>query len=158
RVFGGSPAQGGWPGGPAAVAAGGTVSAPVRTGRRIGAMALGIALVAPLVLPSLGSGLLNTAGHGSGSGVGGGGTGAVNLVAALQDNLNQPDDREVLTYRTTTKDIGGMYLRIAALDKFDGKEWSPSKQDTEDIPTPFPRPQGMADDVPFTTVTTQVQV
>ncbi|WP_225848375.1 DUF3488 and transglutaminase-like domain-containing protein [Streptomyces sp. HPF1205] len=156
RVFGG-PAQGGRPGGPGSLTTGGTASAPVRTGRRIGAMALGIALIAPLMLPSLGKGLLSTTGHGSG-GVGGGNAGAVNLVAALQDNLNQPDDREVLTYRTTTKDVGGMYLRIAALDKFDGKQWSPSKQETEDLPTPFPRPQGMADDVPFTTVTTRVQV
>lgn len=158
RVFGGGPSHGGWAGGPGPAAAGGSASPPVRTGRRIGAMALGIALVAPLVLPSLGSGLLSTTGHGSGGGIGGGNAGAVNLVAALQDNLNQPDDREVLTYRTTTKDVGEMYLRIAALDKFDGKEWSPSKQDTEDLPTPFPRPQGMADDVPFTTVTTRVQV
>jgi transglutaminase-like putative cysteine protease len=158
RVFGAGPAQGGWAGGGAA-AAGGTATAPVRAGRRIGAMALGIALIAPAALPSLGSGLLDTSGHGTGSGGGGGGgRGAVNLVAALQDNLNQPDNREVLTYRTDSSDVPGMYLRIAALDKFDGKEWTASKRDTEDIPPQLPRPVGMASDVKYTTVTTQVRV
>ncbi|SEN69576.1 Transglutaminase-like superfamily protein [Actinacidiphila rubida] len=154
RVFGGGPAQGGW-----AAPSGGTATAPVRTGRRIGAMALGIALIAPLVLPSLGTGLLDTTGHGGGGGGGGGGgTGAVNLVAALQDNLNQPDNREVLTYRTDSTDLPGMYLRIAALDKFDGKAWTPSNLPVEDIPQQLPQPQGMATDVKFKPVTTQVQV
>jgi transglutaminase-like putative cysteine protease len=148
RVFGG-PA--GRPGG------GGGASAPVRTGRRIGVMALGIALVAPAALPSLGSGLLDTSGSGSGSGSGRGGGGSVNLVAALQDNLNQPDDREVLTYRTDSTDASGMYLRIAALDKFDGKAWTPSDFDTEDIPARLPQPQGQSPDVKYTVVSTQVR-
>ncbi|MEE4541594.1 DUF3488 and transglutaminase-like domain-containing protein [Streptomyces sp. V4-01] len=154
RVFGGPPAANGWGGS----SAGGSTSAPVRTGRRIGAMALGIALLAPAVLPSLGGGLLDPSGRGSGSGSGrGGGSGSVNLVAALQDNLNQPDNREVLTYRTDATDVPGTYLRIAALDKFDGKAWTPSHQDTQDIPDPLPRPQGMAADVKFTPVSTQVR-
>lgn len=158
RVFAAAPAPGTWAG----PGASGGPTAPVRTGRRIGAMALGIALVVPAaaqsVMPSLGEGLLKNAGHGSGSGIGGGGGGSVNLLAALQDNLNQPDDREVLTYRTTTKDIPGMYLRIAALDKFDGTQWSPSNRPTEDVPAQLPRPLGMATDVPYTTVRTDVSV
>jgi transglutaminase-like putative cysteine protease len=153
RVFGGPPAAGGWGGS----SSGGSATAPVRTGRRIGAMALGIALIAPAVLPSLGGGLVDTNGSGSGSGRGGGGGGSVNLVAALQDNLNQPDNREVLTYRTDATDTAGMYLRIAALDKFDGKAWTPSNRDTEKIPAQLPQPQGMAQDVKFTAVTTQVR-
>ncbi|WP_329130858.1 DUF3488 and transglutaminase-like domain-containing protein [Streptomyces sp. NBC_01476] len=156
RVFGASPAPGGWAGGPAS--AGRAPSAPVRTGRRIGAMALGIALIAPAVLPSLGDGLLDTTGHGSGTGGGGGrGGSAVNLVAALQDNLNQPDDHEVLTYRTNASDVTGMYLRIAALDKFDGAEWSPSDQDTETIPNVLPQPQGQSAEVKYKPVTTTVK-
>ena len=156
RVFGGSPAPGGWAG---PSAAGGSATAPVRTGRRIGAMALGIALIAPAVLPSLGNGLLDPTRHGGGSGAGGGrGSGSVNLVAALQDNLNQPDNREVLSYRTDSTDLPGMYLRIAALDKFDGKEWTPSDRPVEDIPPQLPQPQGMASDVKFKPVTTEVQV
>jgi transglutaminase-like putative cysteine protease len=154
RVFGGPPAASGWGGS----TSGGSATAPVRTGRRIGAMALGIALIAPAVLPSLGGGLLDTKGSGSGPGHGGGGgSGSVNLVAALQDNLNQPDNREVLTYRTDATDVPGMYLRIAALDKFDGKAWTPSTFDTEAVPDTLPRPQGMAADVKFTAVRTQVR-
>ncbi|WNI15132.1 transglutaminase TgpA family protein [Actinacidiphila sp. ITFR-21] len=157
RVFGGAPPANSWAGGSASPG-GGTASAPVRTGRRIGAAALGIALVAPFVLPSLGTGLLDTTGHGSGTGGGGGGgAGAVNLVAALQDNLNQPDDHVVLTYRTDSTDVTGMYLRIAALDKFDGDEWSPSDRDTEDIPQVLPAPQGQAPDVKYRPVTTEVK-
>ncbi|HEY5834104.1 transglutaminase TgpA family protein [Streptomyces sp.] len=156
RVFGGGPA-GGRPGRPAASAAGGTATAPMRTGRRIGAMALGIALVAPAVLPSLGTGLLDTNRGGAGSGGGGGRGGSVNLVAALQDDLNQPDNHEVLTYRTDSTETGSMYLRIAALDRFDGKQWSPSGFDTEEIPATLPVPEGLGAGVKYTTVSTQLQ-
>ena len=155
RVFSSAPPAGGWAGGPASASA--RASAPVRSGRRIGAMALGLALVGPALLPSLGSGLIDTAGHGNGTGIGGRG-GAVNLVAALQDNLNQPDNRQVLSYTTDSKDVPGMYLRIAALDKFDGKEWVPSSQPTEQVPKVLPRPQGMAADVKYKAVDTAVRV
>lgn len=155
RVFGGAPAPGGWAG----PAAGGTAHAPVRTGRRIGAMALGIALVAPAVLPSLGSGLFDTSGHGSGNGIGGGrGAGSVNLVAALQDNLNQSDDRTVMTYHTDATDTAGLYLRIAALDKFDGTAWTPSKLPTVDVPSVLPQPPGQSTDVKFREVNTDIRV
>ncbi|MFC4030340.1 DUF3488 and DUF4129 domain-containing transglutaminase family protein [Streptomyces polygonati] len=154
RVFGGGPPPNSWAGGAASTT--GTATAPVRTGRRIGALALGIALLAP-VLPSLGGGLLNPTGGRSGTGGGGGGAAsAVNLVAALQDNLNQPDDHEVLTYRTNSADVSGMYLRIAALDKFDGTQWSPSDRSTEDIPAVLPQPQGQAADVKFKPVVTRI--
>jgi transglutaminase-like putative cysteine protease len=156
RVFGGSPVPGSWasPGSSSS----GTALAPVRTGRRIGAMALGIALVAPAVLPSLGTGLLDTAGDGTGTGRGGGTISAVNPVVALQDNLNQPDNRQVLTYRTDSTDLSGMYLRIVALDQFDGTQWQPSKRKIEDIPSVLPRPAGMAPDVKYTQVNTTIKV
>lgn len=44
---------------------GGGAAAPVRTGRRIGVLALGIALVVPLALPALDSGLLGGRGGGT---------------------------------------------------------------------------------------------
>jgi len=155
RVFGG-PAPGGWAGGPASVTASGPASAPVRTGRRIGAMTLGIALIAPWALPSLGDGLLDHAGNGTGTGVGGGNGSAVSLVAALQDNLTQADDHQVMTYTTNSTDSTGMYLRIATLDEFDGTQWVASDQPTESIPEVLPQPQGMASDMRYTTVTTEV--
>ncbi|BBA96780.1 hypothetical protein RVR_2236 [Actinacidiphila reveromycinica] len=152
RVFSSAPPPGAWSGGQF----GQPRPTPVRGARRIGVMALGIALIAPAALPSLGDGLLDTSGHG-GSGLGGRG-GSVNLIAALQDNLNQPSNSEVLTYSTSAKPASDMYLRIAALDKFDGTQWVPSDLPTEALPTELPRPQGMAADVKYTTATTRVQV
>ncbi|WP_329370418.1 DUF3488 and transglutaminase-like domain-containing protein [Streptomyces sp. NBC_00669] len=154
RVFSSPPPRNAWGGGQAGQAR----PTPVRGARRIGAMALGIALIAPAALPSLGGGLLDASGHGGGSGIGGRGGGSVNLIAALQDNLNQPSNSEVLTYTTNAKPAAGMYLRIAALDKFDGTQWSPSNLPTEALPDALPRPQGMAADVKYTTATTQVRV
>jgi transglutaminase-like putative cysteine protease len=162
RVFGGAPRQNsGWAG-PAGAAGGGAPTAPVRTGRRIGVMALGIALVLPALLPSLGSGLLDTDGSGGGSGgTGHGGVGKVTSVrpeVALQDYLNQPDNREVLRYKTDSADTSGMYLRIVSLDRFDGTQWSASSDDKEDVPEVLPTPQGLAPDVPYTEVDTDVAV
>ncbi|NJP44862.1 transglutaminase TgpA family protein [Actinacidiphila epipremni] len=158
RVFGGAPRQGGWsgPGGDS----GGAPLAPVRTGRRIGAMALGIALILPVALPSLSGGLLDGKGGGGGDGLGtgNGNVTAVRPEVALQDYLNQPDNREVMSYRTNSADAAGMYLRIVALDQFDGTQWSASKDDKLDIPPQLPTPQGLAPEVPYTTVTTTVTV
>ena len=103
--------------------------APVRTGRRIGAVALGIALVVPLALPSLDGGLLDGAGAGVGSGSGGGGTiSAVNPLVSLRDSLNVDEDREVMSYRTNTDETQDMYLRIVSLDDFDGTAWKPAQR------------------------------
>ncbi len=87
--------------------------ASLRSGRRIGVMALGIALLAPAVLPAMDSGLLGTAGGSSGLGRGGGTISAVNPLVSLQDSLNQPEDREVLRYRTITR----RHLRHVSADR-----------------------------------------
>lgn len=129
--------------------------APVRTGRRIGTMALGIALVAPAVLPSMGVGLLPTGGSGSGNGRGGT-ISAVNPVVALQDNLNQPDNRVVLRYRTNAASNADMYLRIVALDRFTGDKWEPAQRSLTSVPKVLPGPQGLGPDVKATEVTTSV--
>jgi transglutaminase-like putative cysteine protease len=158
RVFGGSPAPSGW-GGLAGSSSDGSPLAPVRTGRRIGVMALGIALILPAVLPSLSGGLLDTGKNGTGSGTGiGGGSAAVRPDVALQDYLNQPDDSEVLTYRTDAKSTSDMYLRIVALDQFDGTEWKVAKDEKQDVPAELPPPQGQAAGVNYATVNTSVRV
>lgn len=51
-----------------------------------------------------------------------------------------------------------MYLRIVALDQFDGTQWQPSKRKIEDIPSVLPQPAGMASDVRYSTVRTTVKV
>ncbi|KUJ54601.1 transglutaminase [Streptomyces albus subsp. albus] len=137
-------------------AGGGPALAPVRTGRRIGALALGIALAVPAVLPSLGGGLLDQQGDG-GKGDGGGTISAVNPLVSLQNSLNQPENREVLRYRTTAQHPEDLYLRIVALDKFDGASWKPSERQVEDVPDPMPQPVGLDRQVPVTAVNTSLR-
>ncbi|MEU4098576.1 DUF3488 and transglutaminase-like domain-containing protein [Streptomyces sp. NPDC026673] len=155
RVFGGAGATRAGYGGPLGGPSGPAV-APVRTGRRIGAMALGIALVAPAALPSMGVGLLPTGGSGGGNGRGGGTISAVNPVVALQDNLNQPDDRIVLRYRTNAASNSEMYLRIVALDRFTGDKWEPAQRALTAVPKALPGPQGLGSTVKSTEAVTSV--
>ncbi|WP_223734276.1 transglutaminase family protein, partial [Streptomyces purpurogeneiscleroticus] len=158
RVFGGGPTTEGRPyasGGTGLAAAGGPPPAPVRTGRRIGALALGIALVVPAALPTLGGGLLDMSARGR-VGADGGTISAVNPLVSLQNSLNQPEDQEVLNYRTTTPDTRDLYLRIVALDQFDGAAWKPSQRTVVDVPDRLPDPPGLAPDVDTTAVNTSV--
>ncbi|MGQ4384184.1 transglutaminase TgpA family protein [Streptomyces sp. SAS_270] len=131
--------------------------APVRTGRRIGAVALGIALVVPLGLPALDGGLLDGAGRGVGSGTGGGGTiSAVNPLVSLRDSLNVNEDRQVMSYRTNTDDTQDLYLRIVSLDDFDGTAWKPAQRHIIDVPDTFPTPTGLGGDVRRTEIRTRI--
>ncbi|MCX4991521.1 MULTISPECIES: DUF3488 and transglutaminase-like domain-containing protein [unclassified Streptomyces] len=150
RVFGGAPRA------PGPEPADGAV-APVRTGRRIGAVALGVALVVPLALPALDGGLLDATGRGVGNGSGGGGTiSAVNPLVSLRDSLNVDEDRTVLTYRTNTAETQDLYLRIVSLDEFDGTAWKPAQRHIEDVPKSFPAPIGLADRVKRATIRTRI--
>ncbi|MFD5109615.1 transglutaminaseTgpA domain-containing protein [Streptomyces cinereoruber] len=152
RVFGGAQRTG-RPG--TTVGSGAQSFAPVRTGRRIGAVALGVALVVPFALPGLSGGLLGGGGGGEGSGgAGKGGTiSTVNPLVSLQDDLRQQEDREVLRYRTNAVDTSGMYLRLVALDQFDGLSWKSSVRPVVDVPERLPWPEGLAQDVRVTEVT-----
>ncbi|MYW66237.1 DUF4129 domain-containing protein [Streptomyces sp. SID8379] len=148
RGFGNVPAPDG-PGG---------ATAPVRTGRRIGAVALGIALVVPLALPALDGGILGPSGTGVGTGTGGGGIiSAVNPLVSLQDSLNQPEDRTVMTYRTNAEQTSELYLRIVALDDFDGTAWRPTVRSITDVPSQLPNPPGLGSDVRRTEVQTNIK-
>ncbi|MEU6894497.1 DUF3488 and transglutaminase-like domain-containing protein [Streptomyces sp. NPDC046557] len=138
RVFGGAaPGSGG-------VGSGGEAVAPVRTGRRIGAVALGLALALPLALPAMGGGMLGGGGDGSG-GAGGGTISAVNPLVSLQSSLNAQDNRVVLRYRTDSPQLSEQYLRILALDEFDGVKWQASGRPLTDVPPRLPNPQGLVD-------------
>ncbi|WP_318211241.1 DUF3488 and transglutaminase-like domain-containing protein [Streptomyces sp. SJL17-1] len=151
RVFG-SAQRSGRPG--SSGTAGGTTFAPARTGRRIGAVAMGVAMVVPLALPGFTGGLI---GNGDGAGTGGEGLGgtisAVNPLVSLQDNLRQQEDREVLRYRTNARDTSGMYLRLVALDQFDGTSWKSSVRPIEAVPKQLPWPDGLSQSVRITEVT-----
>ncbi|MEV6484081.1 DUF3488 and transglutaminase-like domain-containing protein [Streptomyces sp. NPDC051576] len=147
RVFGGAPrtTPGSESPGPLA---------PVRTGRRIGAVAMAIAL---LPLPTISGGLLDAAGTGVGSGTGNGGTiSAVNPLVSLRDSLNVDENRQVLSLRTNTNDISDMYLRIVSLDDFDGTTWKPTSRHIEGVPSTFPTPTGLGADVKRSEIKTRI--
>ncbi|WP_190135547.1 transglutaminase TgpA family protein [Streptomyces longispororuber] len=154
RVFGG-PARA--PASSSGLDGDGGALAPVRTGRRIGAVALGVALVVPLGLPALDGGLLDDS---DGPGIGGRGKGgtisAVNPLVALQNSLNQPEDREVISYRTNAKDVQDLYLRIVSLDQFDGTTWKTTVRDVEDVPARLPEPPGLSPTVRRTEIQTNL--
>ena len=153
RVFAGAGRRGGPSSGIGAP--GGGALAPVRTGRRIGALALGVALVVPAALPALDSGLLAGTGGGNGKGSGGGTISAVNPLVSLQNNLNQPENREVMSYRTNAG-VQDLYLRILALDQFNGNEWRASTRRLKDVPKRLPNPPGLSPDVAVTEISTNI--
>lgn len=147
RVFGGAPrtTPGSESSGPLA---------PVRTGRRIGAVAMAVAL---LPLPTISGGLLDAAGTGVGSGTGSGGTiSAVNPLVSLRDSLNVDENRQVLSLSTNTNDISDMYLRIVSLDDFDGITWKPSQRHIEGVPSTFPTPTGLGADIKRSEIKTRI--
>ncbi|TDC74220.1 transglutaminaseTgpA domain-containing protein, partial [Streptomyces hainanensis] len=154
RFFAGHGPPQGAPAAPRAV----PVGPRARTGRRIGVLTLGVAVLAPAALPSLGEGLLDLDG---GRGTGRGGSGdviSVNPVVALQDQLNQQQDRAVLSYRTTSAEPSEMYLRLIALDEFTGQEWRSSRWYENRVPeAPWPV-SGLSEEVATTAVTTTVEV
>ena len=95
-----------------------------RVGRRIGAAALGIAVVVPGLLPGLDGRLVGGEG-GDGSGGGSRTTTTYNPITRLRDQLRLPEPRLVLTY--TTDDSAPDYLRMTTLDRFADAGWSASK-------------------------------
>ncbi|MER7727378.1 DUF3488 and transglutaminase-like domain-containing protein [Streptomyces sp. NPDC096323] len=155
RVFAGAAGPRGGPSSGIGAPGGGAL-APVRTGRRIGALALGVALVVPAALPALDSGLLAGTGGGNGKGSGGGTISAVNPLVSLQNNLNQPENREVMSYRTNATGAQDLYLRILALDQFNGNEWRASTRRLEDVPKRLPNPPGLSPDVAVTEISTNI--
>ncbi len=59
----------------------------------------------------------------------------------------------MLRYRTNATDTSGMYLRLVALDQFDGLSWKSSVRPIVDVPERLPWPEGLAQDVRVTEVT-----
>ena len=87
-------------------------------GRRLAAIGVAAAVLLPLAVPGLTTGLLSRltqVGGGAGTGgFGGGGNGKVNLFASLSGSLNQSDTKEML--RVTTNDPDPYYLRLGVAD------------------------------------------
>ncbi len=126
-------------------------------GRRIGAAALGIALLVPWLVPGLDEGVFGR-GSGPGAGSGGGRTVlTVNPFVSLKADLLSTSNTPVLTYTTTEPKPD--YLRMVTLDTFDGTDWTPAVLHSAGSATAKqPTPPGLSADVARKDVTTDVKV
>lgn len=112
----------------------------VRSGRRVGGIALAAAVAIPALVPVLTEGLLD--------GTGGGGGGRIirtdNPIVDLQRNLSRPDNVDILRYTSSVDEP--QYIRSVALDVFDGDTWRASKRDLPDsqrVEDGLPEPPGL---------------
>ena len=95
------------------------------TATRIGVAGIGLAVLAPALLPTT-SGLLGGE-DGIGAGVGDDEVNIENPMLDVRRDLRRGDDVELL--RATTDDPDPRYLRISVLDEFTGASWMPSDRD-----------------------------
>ncbi|MFG1608184.1 DUF3488 and DUF4129 domain-containing transglutaminase family protein [Actinoplanes sp. NPDC049265] len=86
-------------------------------GRRLAVIGVAAAILLPIVVPGLNTGLLSSltqVGTGAGSGFGGGGNGKVNLFASLSGSLQQSETKDMI--QVTTNEEEPFYLRLAVAD------------------------------------------
>jgi transglutaminase-like putative cysteine protease len=129
-----------------------------QVGRRVGATALGIALVVPAVLPSV-----DASGWGFGSGgfgPGGGGGPEVRVANPILDlgkNLRRDAPQLLLTYRGKRT-----YLRMVVDDEFTGDVWRPSElkvsRDDNNVEDGLRTPPGLGPQVQTTSRRWQIEV
>ncbi|MEV6525500.1 DUF3488 and transglutaminase-like domain-containing protein [Longispora sp. NPDC051575] len=131
-------------------------------GRRLGIASLAVAVALPLLVPSLGSGILNTVGvTGSGEGPGGTGPGRggsmVNPITQLQGFLMRNGTIEMA--RMTTDNPNPGYLKLAVADEVTDSGFRPSNPHTPKALGSLPEPgQGMPSDVKRQQHTASVEV
>jgi transglutaminase-like putative cysteine protease len=97
-------------------------------GRRIGAAAVGLALIMPALMPWAGTSIFKSANGGSGTG-GSGGSGPVTRlspVVQLGGFLTQKSEVTLIKYQSDDRDAD--YFRVVTLDHFDGSSWQQAPQ------------------------------
>jgi transglutaminase-like putative cysteine protease len=99
--------------------------APATLGRQVGAVAIGIGVLVPVLIPGLHTGIAKN--HtGGGSGTGGSGSGGhvqtFNPIVKIGADLSSSVSKPVLTYRTSATSPG--YLRLTSLGQFDGSSFT----------------------------------
>ncbi|URN00439.1 DUF3488 and transglutaminase-like domain-containing protein [Actinomadura madurae] len=106
-------------------------SALAASGRRIAAGAVAVAVLVPAAVPGLQP--RGFFGFGGGAGQGTQTVTTPDPLVSLKRELTRLDDSVVLTYRTDDRESPG-YLRLYALDQFDGDRWtySPLKSSSRD--------------------------
>ncbi len=126
-------------------------------GRRVGAAAIGVAVVVPVLIPGLHSGWFGSHHTSGAGGLGGSGGTTINPIVSMRRDLQETTPQPLFTYTTTGKPD---YLRMLTLDKFDGTQWSPaattSGQDV-DADNPLPAP-GNVTVKPNSAITTDIDV
>ncbi len=108
--------------------------------QRLGVTATGLAVLAPLLVPTVSLGMFD--GLGPGAGGDGDGVAIRNPMLDLKRNLTRGEDEPLLAVTTSDPDPG--YLRLSVLDSFTDDAWRPSKRRIpptqraigEDLPTP----------------------
>ncbi|MEV4171394.1 DUF3488 and transglutaminase-like domain-containing protein [Nonomuraea sp. NPDC049709] len=130
------------------------------SGKRIGFAAIALAVLLPAALPAMEPVSFFTFGVG-GRGSGPGNSISIpNPIANLKGQLELPERRTVLTY--TNNDNKPRYLRIYALDTFDGQQFGMTQPKgapqnrTEN--GPLPPPPGLGADAKVTNVVTNIQI
>ena len=129
-----------------------------QVGRRVGATALGLALVVPAVLPEV-----DASGWGFGSGGFGPGSGGgqevqvANPILDLGKSLRREEDELLLTYRGKRT-----YLRMVVDDEFNGKVWRPSElkvsRDDNNVEDGLRMPPGLGGEVTTTPRTWRINI
>jgi len=94
-------------------------------GRRIGATAIAVGVVVPMLIPGLHGGLPKH-GNGNGDGKGSGSSQVVTLnpIVNIRAQLTSPKATPIIHYTST--DLSPTYLRLTSLDRFDGTTFAPS--------------------------------
>jgi transglutaminase-like putative cysteine protease len=132
-----------------------------QTGRRVGAMVIGLAVVVPALMPALPEGIFGQ-GEGGGFGTSGQTIKVDNPIVDLRRDLRLPQNLPVISYRTTTDTPD--YIKLVTLDEFDGERWRPSQRSVRNIENDpgessrLPDPPGLSQLVPRTNVRTRFQV
>ncbi len=117
-------------------------------GHRIGVTALAIALLLPVFAPNWDLSLVNSGFGGSGSGGHGSNINTLSPVVSLADGLRRNQSMDLIHYHGDSPDLASAYLRITALDEFNGVEWKPGEQELQAVPSgDLPTPDGLSPQV-----------
>ncbi|WP_327583171.1 DUF3488 and transglutaminase-like domain-containing protein [Nonomuraea sp. NBC_00507] len=131
------------------------------SGKRIGFAAIALAVLVPALLPTMEPVSFFQFGVG-GSGTGGRGNSISipNPIANLKGQLDLPERRTVLTY--ANNDDKPRYLRIYALDTFDGQQFGMTEPkgspDNRTDNGPLPPPPGLTGNPKINSVLTNIQI
>jgi transglutaminase-like putative cysteine protease len=122
-------------------------STMTRSGERVGAVAIALALAVPTLFPGLSDGVFGRGGIGGGAGSQTIRT--TNPIVDLKRDLVQPE--EVIVLRYTTDASTPEYIRIVTLDSFNGEEWRTSNRavpSSQRVSRGLPTPPGLGSDIP----------